>query len=646
MNASSHADERKPIIWAVSLSKLNDLYQQIIPSYYPFADIEVIQKGFDDAVHAVRERSKSEEVDVVVAAGSNGAFLRRHLGLSVVLVKVTGFDMLEALAKARRVSERIAIVTHQTITPELEQFKHLFKLDIEQRQYTTADDAKECVRELVSNGIKVIVGPGLITELAEQAGVAGIFLYSLDSVREAFDDAIEVARIGRIGAARRERLNTILRHLHEGVVAVDMAERIQSLNPAMERLLGVTSRDVVGRPFSEIAPDLSLVRTLDKGVSTLEEIHQLGNRVIVANRIPIQEQGVQTGAVLTFQDSTSIQRVDRNLRSHHKPRHLTAKYRLSHIIGNSPAIRRVKALAAKYATTDATVLITGESGTGKELLAQGIHSAGRRENHPFVAVNCAAFPESLLESELFGYEEGAFTGSRQGGKAGLFEVAHTGTIFLDEVGEMPIALQSRLLRVLQEREVWRLGSSDSTPIDVRVIVATNRKLRERVSDGQFREDLYYRLNILRLDLPPLRERQEDLPTIAAYLLDKARQRLGSKQSWQKLLEVLRPHLGNYAWPGNVRELENIIERVAVHCCDMEGTHELDPAQLRNVVPELFGELQPDPAGGLRAASRLSEIEHIKKVLDECNGDRRETSRRLGIGRTTLWRKLRDKGLAT
>jgi transcriptional regulator, propionate catabolism operon regulatory protein len=645
MDASTHADERKPIIWAVSLSKLNDLYQQVIPSYYPFADIEVIQKGFDDAVHAVRERSQSEEVDVVVAAGSNGAFLRRHLSLSVVLVKVTGFDMLEALAKARRVSERIAIVTHQTITPELEQFKHLFKLDIEQRHYTTADDAKECVRELAANGIKVIVGPGLVTELAEQAGLPGIFLYSLDSVREAFDDAIEAARIGRIGAARRERLNTILRHLHEGVVAVDMAERIQSLNPAMERLLGVSSRDAVGRPFSEIAPELSLVRTLDKGVSTLEEIHQLGNRIIVANRIPIQEQGVRTGAVLTFQDSTSIQRADRNLRSHHKPRHLAAKYRLSHIIGNSPAIRRVKALAARYATTDATVLVTGESGTGKELLAQGIHNASRRENHPFVAVNCAAFPETLLESELFGYEEGAFTGSRQGGKAGLFEVAHTGTIFLDEVGEMPLALQSRLLRVLQEREVWRLGSSDSTPIDVRVIVATNRKLREHVADGRFREDLYYRLNILRLDLPPLRERQEDLPTIAAYMLDKARQRLASRQSWQKLLELLRPHLANYSWPGNVRELENIIERVAVHCCDMEGAHEMDRTQLRDTVPELFVELQPDPVGGLRAASRLSEIEHIKKVLDECNGDRRETSRRLGIGRTTLWRKLKDNGLA-
>lgn len=646
MNITIRDLDRKPIIWAVSLlSKLNQLYQEIIPSYLPFADIQIIHEGFDEAVQAIQERMKFEDVDVVVAAGSNGAFLRRYLTIPVVLVKVTGFDMLEALAEARRVSERIAIVTHQTITPELEQFKHLFNLNIEQRHYTTAEDAKDCVRELCSEGVKVIVGPGLVIEMAEQAGLTGIFLYSPDSVREALDDAIEVARVGRIEVARRERLNAILRHLHEGVVAVDMAERVQSLNPAMERLLGVSADEAVGRRFSEIAPVLSLARTLDKGISELEQIHQVGNRTIVANRIPIQEQGVQTGAVLTFQDSSSIQRVDRSLRSHHKPRHLVAKYQFSNIIGNSQAISRVKALAAKYAKMDATVLITGESGTGKELLAQSIHNAGGRKNHPFVAFNYAAFPESLLESELFGYEEGAFTGSRRGGKAGLFEVAHTGTIFLDEVGEMPIALQTRLLRVLQEREVLRLGSNDPTPVDVRVIAATNRNLRGRVSDGQFREDLYYRLNILRLELPSLRERPEDLPTIAAHLLDKALQRLGSKRSRQKLFELLLPHLKNYSWPGNVRELENIIERVAVYYSDMEAVDRVDPDQLGAVVPEIFaGSQQPAEPMRLRTAGRVNELEHIKKIIDECRGDKVEACRRLGIGRTTLWRKLKSSSL--
>jgi len=646
MHISIRDSDRKPIIWAVSMSKLNELYQEIIPSYVPLADIQIIQKGFDEAAQLIQERMKSEDVDVVVAAGSNGAFLRRQLTIPVVLVKVTGFDMLEALARARRISERIAIVTHQTITPELEQFKHLFNLSIEQRHYTTAEDAKVCVRDLRADGVKVIVGPGLVTELAEQAGLAGIFLYSQDSIREALDDAIEIARIGRIEVARRERLNTILRHLHEGVVAVDMTERIQSLNPAMERLLGVSPDEAVGRQLSEIAPDLSLARTLDKGISELEQIHQVGSRTIVTNRIPVQEQGVQTGAVLTFQDSTSIQRVDRSLRSHHKPRHLVAKYHLSHIIGNSPTIAHVKALATKYAKIGATVLITGESGTGKELLAQGIHNASRRRNHPFVAINCAAFPESLLESELFGYEEGAFTGSRRGGKSGVFEVAHTGTIFLDEVGEMPVALQTRLLRVLQEREVLRLGSSDPTPVDVRVIAATNRNLRERVSNGQFREDLYYRLNILRIELPSLRERPEDLPTIAAHLLDKALQRLGSKGLRQRLFELLLPYLKNYSWPGNVRELENIIERVTAYCSDMEVVDRMDPDQLYIMVPEIFaGSQRPvEPIGRLRAASRVSELEHINKVVDECNGDRVEACRRLGIGRTTLWRKLKGNGL--
>src|SRR5437660_1882468 len=186
---------RKPIIWAVSISKLKQIFLDLVPTYSPFADVRLIDKGFDEAVDAVRARMRAGEVDVVVAAGSNGAFLRQHLAIPVALVKVTGFDMMEALARARDISERIAIVTHQSITPELEQLKRQFDLRIEQRTYTTAEDAKDCVRVLARRGIKAIVGPGLVTDLAEAAGIAGVFLYSQDSVREALDDAIEIARV-------------------------------------------------------------------------------------------------------------------------------------------------------------------------------------------------------------------------------------------------------------------------------------------------------------------------------------------------------------------------------------------------------------------------------------------------------------------
>ncbi|HEY4490755.1 MAG TPA: sigma 54-interacting transcriptional regulator, partial [Acidobacteriota bacterium] len=307
-------------------------------------------------------------------------------------------------------------------------------------------------------------------------------------------------------------MNTILRNLNEGVVAVDTEERVQSINPTMEKLLNIPHKSATGIRLSSIV-DLGLQETLRTGMGKLNQIQKIGFRTIVASRIPIFEQGVQTGAVFTCQDSKVIQQADRNLRSQSKVRNVTAKYELSQILGTSAAIHRAKVLANQYAKANSTILITGETGTGKELFAQGIHNGSPRKNNPFVAINCAAFPESLLESELFGHEEGAFSGSKRGGKAGLFEAAHTGTIFLDEIGDMPFPLQTRLLRVLQEKEILRVGSNEPMQVDIRVIAATNRNLKKSVTDGNFREDLFYRLNILCINLPPLRERIDDLKII-------------------------------------------------------------------------------------------------------------------------------------
>src|SRR5690606_19593492 len=231
---------------------------------------------------------------------------------------------------------------------------------------------------------------------------------------------------------------------------------------------------------------LSLQDTLRVGVPDLERIERVQGKPLIVNRMPIVEQGVLTGAVITCQDPISIQRVDRHIRTRIKPNAVAAHYELDEFLGDSPAVARVKQAALNCARSQATVLLIGESGTGKELIAQGIHRASERRELPFVAVNCAAVSESLLESELFGYEEGAFTGARRGGKVGLFEAAHKGTIFLDEVGEMPVSLQARLLRVLQEREVLRVGATEPTPVNVRVIAATHRDLSAQVSQGLFR----------------------------------------------------------------------------------------------------------------------------------------------------------------
>ena len=634
--------QRKPRVIAVGLHRLRSFFNELAPGYADRAALSVLDRGFEEAVSEIRTLLQHERVEVLVAAGSNGEYLRQRLDIPVVLVRVGGFDIMRALGRARDLSSRIALVTYGATPPDVSQFNELFQLGVEQRSYRTDQDAHDCVRELQGRGIEVIVAPGLVADLADSHGMRGVFLYSMDAVRQALDDAIEVVRIGRVEAARRERSNNVLAQLRDGVVSVDMDERVDALNPAMERVLGLRAAQVVGRKLSEVAPDLSLLETLQSGRADSEQLRRFGARTLITSRMPLTEQGVQTGAVLTCQDPASIERADRTLRERrHRPA-AAARYQLSDLVGDSAAIRRARQLAAQYAGGEGTVLIIGESGTGKEVLAQGIHHESRRSARPFIAINCAAFTESLLESELFGYEDGAFTGARRGGKPGLFEAAHSGTIFLDEIGEMPISLQTRLLRVLQQREVLRIGAVEPTRVDVRIIAATHRDLRQRIEEQRFRRDLYYRLNILRVELPSLRERREDVPILTKHIVTRTCARLGVEQ------EVVATHAqqlivaaAEHDWPGNVRELENLIERIASVAAGLPVGGELS---LPELIPEIYPTGAVEMAGApLSKRKRQLEREMIRSVLAECNGDRDAACRRLGIGRTTLWRKLHRNG---
>ncbi|QEI06737.1 propionate catabolism operon regulatory protein PrpR [Pigmentiphaga aceris] len=677
MPVTAHQTSAQPAprIVAVGFHRLKELLLDLAPSYRPAISVEVLDKGFVDAVDDLRAMQAAGVVDVVVAAGANGAFLRERLDLPVVLIKTSGFDVMRALARARQIASKIALVSYGGVSVEVEQFSARFGLNIEQHSYRTTEEAETCVRDMKLRGIEAVVAPGLVSDLAEAAGMHGLFVYTHDAVREAIDVAIEMSRIARIELAKRERLNIILGHLKDGVVAVDLDERIETLNPAMEAVLGAADT-VIGRKLSDVAPSLSLQVTLREGRSDIEQITRINQRTLVATRTPIVEQGIHTGAVLVCQDPQAIQRADRRLRAKGQARSAQARYTLDDLVGSSTPMQHAKALALRCAASQATALIAGESGTGKELLAQGIHHAGPRAAQPFVAINCAAFPEALLESELFGFEEGAFTGSRRGGKAGLFETAHTGTIFLDEIGEMAPALQTRLLRVLQEREVLRLGATEPTPIDVRVIAATHRDLAARVETGEFRRDLYYRLNILSLQLPPLRERPEDLPEIGAHLVAKLCERLDiDATSVQPMLQRLAYAGQSYAWPGNVREFENLLERALAYRSqwDRASTAEIDLA-LREMTPELFAarrnattqalafeqqpaNLQaptnlpasthaapPPPMSTAKLSGRReNELRYILDVLAACGGDKALACERLGISRATLWRKLKAAG---
>ncbi|HEX9050997.1 MAG TPA: propionate catabolism operon regulatory protein PrpR [Anaeromyxobacter sp.] len=638
--------DRKPVIWAFSASRLRKVVESAAPVFAGRAEVRVFDLSFEDALETARSLTEADErVDAFVAAGSNGAYLRDHAPVPVALVDVSTTDALQALAHARTLGRRVGIVNFRRVLPGLERWKDLLReLQIEQRSYDTPEEARAAVAELAAQGFEVVVGPGPACEVAEATGLKSVLLYSFDCVCETIERAIEMAQVVRAERERREQLASVIDHVDEAVASVDARERLVLVNPGFERLVGRKGVHLVGKPLATVAPELSMARVLETGAPELRAFQRLGERSLVVSRVPMRRHGAVTGAVLTAQDSRTLLRVDRDLRSELRPRRFVARYELAHIVGSSRAIRTARTLAERYASTEGTVLITGESGTGKEMFAQGIHNASRRRERPFVAINCAAFPEALLESELFGYEEGAFTGSRRGGRAGLFEAAHGGTIFLDEVGDVPITLQTRLLRVLQERQVLRLGSNDPTPVDVRVVAATNRELKKEIARGAFREDLYYRLAILPVHVPPLRARSEDVAPIADALLRAALDRHGVAHALQRAMPVVLPWLERYAWPGNVRELENVLERVAV----LYAQHGAAPARvapddLRAVLPELFQAAEAGSGpGDLRRARGAEEVAVIERVVVECGGNMSEAAKRLGIGRSTLYRKLRAR----
>ncbi len=523
----------KPVFWTVSMSRLFDLFRDITVEFDDRATIELIPLGFEDAVAHIREKLQTERCDAVISAGSNAAYLKSRLSIPVITAKASGFDVMHALARARKITPEIGLINYQEPLRELEDFQQTFGLTIMQRTYVTVEDARSQVNEMKSAGIKAIVGAGLITDLAEEAGLAGVFVYSAASIRQAFEDALDLTRATQLE----------------------------------------TPRD----------------------------------------------------------------------RHYPVPDKLRAKHGINELRGDSDAMQSLRQTIALYAKSPAPVLIEGETGTGKELVAQAIHGESQRKGggqHPFVAINCGAIAESLLESELFGYEEGAFTGSRRGGHAGVFEAAHRGTLFLDEIGEMPLPLQTRLLRVLEEKEVVRVGGNRPIPVDVRIISATHCRLEERVALGAFRADLFYRLGVLRMSIAPLRERTGDIVALAEWWLKNSLAELGARPgaNLHAELQTCAPLLQGWHWPGNVRELRNLMQRVALFLA-VEPLQALTPVLLSRLAPELSTDSLPTASAS--ALPGTVDVPDVHEVLRRFRGNRAEAAAYLGISRTTLWRRLRS-----
>ncbi|WP_066637066.1 sigma 54-interacting transcriptional regulator [Desulfolucanica intricata] len=469
----------------------------------------------------------------------------------------------------------------------------------------------------------VIIGAiGIAQEISELQQVVS----ELDSVKE-----------------MKTTLETILDTGYDGYLLIDKDGYIVSLNKAFAKLIGVKPEEVGGKHVKEVVPETELHLVPSLGKSQIAEVVNLNGREVVVMRSPIKKDGRTIGAVskVIFKDVDGFISSARRVYSSQRKKTLDfnqavgVRYTLDNLIGSCPEMINLKQTIQRVANGPSTVLIRGESGTGKELIAQAVHVSSNRCLGPFVKVNCAAIPENLLESELFGYVEGAFTGAKKGGQIGKFEQANGGTIFLDEIGDMPLVMQAKLLRVLQEKEVERLGDNQTRKVDVRVVAATNRPLEELIEKNSFREDLFYRLNVVTLNVPPLRERIEDLRILTNYFLAKFNAAFGlnvsnlSNEAWSVL--------ENYHWPGNVRELENVIE-FAFNMVDSEVidlVHLPDKLQIAGQNKQLNSEHHKV----LNDWVEQAEKDAIIHTLTVTNGNKKQASQILGISRAWLYKKI-------
>jgi len=568
--------------------------------------------------------------DIAIARGISVQYLKTHYpDMPIIEIPMSAYDILTAMNKARSSNPRhVALIALPSATYGVEEIgKGMFE---EFSVYDVNNDINypEMVTRALADGADYVIGGNAVYEYAVKTGVpCSLITTSKASVRQAIDEAISLLRFSADRKAYAEKYQAVLNNISEGIISIDAEKKITVFNVDACRFFGMKEDFAVGKDLNEILPELDKPDTSTMVGSTFGTVIHVGEKDYSVNKFPIRIDGRFSGAVFIVQKVNVIKDMETKIRQTVYSKGFVAKYGFDDIIGKSEPMLQVKELARKYSKVNSSILIVGETGTGKELFAQSIHKASDRCNGPFVAINCAALPENLLESELFGYAAGAFTGAAKTGKTGLFELAHGGTIFLDEVSEMSLSLQGRLLRVLAEHSIIRLGDDAVIPVDVRIISATNRDIENEVKEGRFRRDLYFRLNVLRLDIPPLRERDRDIVRLAKFYLELYDRKLGSIS--HHFTHECYPYLMGLNLSGNVRELANMCERLSVVMDDPEITEE--------DLIRLFGKEKDEPV------EEESEKKRIEKALGSYRS-KSEAARHLNMDRSTLYRKMIKYGI--
>jgi transcriptional regulator with PAS, ATPase and Fis domain len=556
----------QPDICIVSPSiELSEKAERLISRYRDKANISILNtslRNIDETI-PILEKKKP---DVVVSRGGLTWALKNRVEMPLVDISTSGYDIIDTLSPYLRRDLMIGVVGFKSVISGCKKIADMLGIKVKEFIISEVDvrsinNVEEDFRRyMYSNSLDVVISDTIFPAYFEENMQRFIpFNTGLDSVERALDEAVQLCEVLFHERIEQRQLNLILDKVDKTVVTISPEGKILYCNEQSQRVYNLRRHAALTQFFPNLQIDWERLKS---GESVENELLISASGELVVNQYPIAEDDRLSRVLVTFQTASSLKGTEQKIRLKEAERKgFYAKYTFDDFVTRDAEMKTRLLLAQTYAATEATILVLGENGTGKEIVAQSIHNASPRRHEPFVAVNCGAIPAPILESELFGYVDGAFSGASRKGKAGLFELAHNGTLFLDEISELDKYLQTKLLRVLQERQLMRLGSDHVVPINIRVIAATNRDIPRLIDSGDFREDLYYRLNVLKITVLPLRDRPGDVRKIGAVRLAELRNQYNMPPL--EFSDELWGLLNEYSWPGNVRQLNNIMERLAL-----------------------------------------------------------------------------------
>lgn len=599
-----------------------------------------VDYGSTEIALQMSERKIKEGAKVIISMGLTAQYLRDNLKVPVLELILSKVEFMDAINEALRYSDKIAVIGSINVSYFAKKSAELLGdrgKDIKIERLEINKSIRDQVLKIIDKGYEVIISGSPGVETAISRGKIGI-LFDIEekTIEFALVNAKALSMLEKEREEKNSIITTMINKSTEGLLVANSCHEINMLNPEAERIIGKSVEEIIGQNVYEVLKENNIINMLNN-----ESFHDSNDasRFVIMNETSIFINNEVNGYIYSLRSTHDIREWNSAINQEHVLKGHIAKHTIEDIVGESEIIKNSKRKARLYALYDSTTMIYGETGTGKELFAQAIHNLSQRKDSAFVAVNCAAIPENLLESELYGYVKGAFTGARSEGKMGLFEVADKGTIFLDEISEIPIHMQARMLRAIQEKEIVRIGDNKIRKIDFRIITASNKNLLEMVMNGEFREDLYYRLCVLELNIPSLRERCEDIELISRDMINRKNSKLNLNIS--NISPDVIEEMKRMKWRGNIRELDNFIEKAMV----------LTQGDVinRDILNEIYYEIGEEKLNALledRDDKVLKSLQDIEKdailhVLKVTGGNKSEAANILGINISTLWRKMKN-----